>query len=148
MNFVLDASFALTWVLKDEATPQTDKVLDSLGRGAKAFVPALWRWEIANALLGIERRKRATQAEVQAHLLFFQSLPIDIDEMALNQAWSATQLLAQRHNLTSYDASYLELAIRRGLPLASLDGALQIASKSEKVSLHPHQDGSGRQARG
>ncbi len=137
MNFILDSSFALAWVLKDEATPATDRVLDSLGQGARAFVPALWRWEMGNALLNVERQKRATKAEVSRHLSLFEALPIEVDETALNQAWSATYLLAQKHRLTSYDAAYLELAMRRGLPLASLDGHLQTAAGLEKVELLP-----------
>jgi predicted nucleic acid-binding protein len=137
MNFIVDSSFALAWVMKDEAGPETDKILDSLGRGDKAFVPALWHWEIANALLGAEKRKRATKTEINAHLLLLRSLPIEVDEVAINQAWGATHWLAQQHALTSYDAAYLELAIRRGLPLATLDEALQAAVKIEKVPLLP-----------
>lgn len=140
MNFTVDASFALAWVLKDEATAATDKVLDSLGRGSKAFVPALWHWEIANALLGVERRKRATNAEVGRHLTLLQSYPIEIDEVAVHRAWAATHSLAQQYKLTSYDAAYLELAIRRGLPLASLDTDLLSAAKAEKIEVF---DGTG-----
>jgi predicted nucleic acid-binding protein len=137
VNFVVDASFALAWVLKDETTAETDKVLDSLGRGAKAFVPALWRWEIANGLLTVAKHKRATTTEVNGHLLRLRSLPIEIDETAPEQAWSLTHSLAQKHKLTSYDAAYLELAIRRGLPLATLDSDLIAAAKAEKVDLLP-----------
>ncbi|MGA2173668.1 MAG: type II toxin-antitoxin system VapC family toxin [Verrucomicrobiota bacterium] len=137
MNFVVDSSFALAWVLKDETTPETDKALDSLGQGAKAFVPALWRWEMANALLTVEKRKRATMTEVNGHLSLLRSLPIEMDETAPDQAWSITHSLAQKHKLTSYDAAYLELAIRRGLPLATLDSDLAAAAKAEKVELLP-----------
>ena len=137
MNFVVDSSFALAWVLKDETTPETDKALDSLGQGAKAFVPALWRWEMANALLTVEKRKRATMTDINSHLSLLRSLPIEIDEAAPDQAWSITHSLAQKHKLTSYDAAYLELAIRRGLPLATLDSDLAAAAKAEKVELLP-----------
>ena len=137
MNFVLDSSLALAFVLKDEATAQTDKVLDSFGQGAKACAPPLWRWEVANVLLMSERRKRITQAEAHRHLTLLKSLPIEIDDAALDQAWSATLLLAQKHKLTSYDAAYLELAIRRGVALGSLDGELRAAAKAEKVPLLP-----------
>jgi predicted nucleic acid-binding protein len=135
MSFVLDSSFAVTWVLKDEATPATDKALDSLGQGAKAFVPALWWWEVGNVFLSVERAKRATKPEISAHMLLFRSLPIEVDEVALSQAWGATHLLAQKYSLTSYDAAYLELAIRHGLPLASLDEDLRDAARAEKVAL-------------
>jgi predicted nucleic acid-binding protein len=137
MNFAVDSSFALAWVFKDETTPETDKVLDSLGQGAKALVPALWRWEIANALLTAEKRKRATMAELNGHLLLLRSLPIEVDETAHDQAWNVTHSLAQKHKLTSYDAAYLELAIRRGLPLATLDSDLVAAAKVENVHLLP-----------
>jgi predicted nucleic acid-binding protein len=135
MNFVMDASLAMAWVMKDEATVETDRILDSLGRGAKALVPALWRWEIANGLLNVERRKRATRVEVGRHLRLLKSLPIEIDEAAVHEALAGTHVLAQKHKLTSYDASYLELARRRGLPLASLDNELQAAAKVEKVEV-------------
>ena len=137
MNFIVDSSMALAWVMRDESGPETDKVLDSLGRGAKAFVPALWHWEIANGLLNVERQKRATKTEINGHILLLQTLPIEVDEAAIDQAWGATHLLAQRHKLTSYDASYLELAIRRGLPLATLDNDLAAAAKLEKIPLLP-----------
>ena len=135
MNFVVDPSYAMAWVLKDEATSETNKILISLGQGSKAFAPALWRWEIANALLNVEKRNRATKAEVGKHMNLLKSYPIEIDEAAVDQAWAATHLLAQKHKLTSYDASYLELAIRRGLPLASLDAELQVAAKAENVEV-------------
>ncbi len=135
MSFALDASFALAWVLEDEASAQTDQVLDSLGTGAKAFVPALWRWEIVNALLSVERRQRAAHAEIAGHIQFFRSLPIEVNEACLEQVWSATHLLAQKHKLTSYDAAYLDLAMRRSLPLATQDDQLREAAEAEGVRL-------------
>ncbi len=137
MNFVADCSMAMAWLLKDEATTATDEVLDSLGHGAKAIVPALWRWEVSNVLLMAERRKRATKSEVNSHLSLLGSLPIEHDEVATGRAWRETHALAQKHKLTSYDAAYLELAVRRGLPLASLDTALRDAARAEKVELLP-----------
>ena len=137
MNFVLDSSLALSFVLKDETTAQTDQVLDSFGQGAKAFVPALWRWEVANALLMAERRKRLAPADVHRHLTQLNSLPIEVDDAALDQAWTATQLLAQQHKLSSYAAAYLEIAIRRAVALGSLDRELRAAAKAEKVFLFP-----------
>lgn len=137
MNFVLDSSLGLAFVLADEATTATDKVLDSLGKGAKAFVPALWRWEIGNALLMAQRRKRLVPAEVHRHLALLAALPIEPDEGAFEEAWTATLLLAQKHKLTCYDAAYLELALRSGIALATLDADLRSAAKSEKVALLP-----------
>lgn len=137
MNFVADCSIAMAWLLKDEATEETDEVLDLLGRGASAVVPALWRWEVSNVLLMAERRRRITKGEVNSHLSLLGSLPIVPDEMATNQAWNSTYLLAQKHGLTSYDAAYLEVALRRGLPLASLDSQLRQAAKAEKLDVLP-----------
>ena len=135
MNFALDSSFALAWVLQDEATPRADQALQLLGQGAKAFIPALWRWEVANALWNVARRKRATASAVNEHLLLLQSLPIEVDAASLELAWTATSLLARRHKLSIYDAAYLELALRRGLPLASFDSELASAAKVEGVAL-------------
>ena len=139
MNFVVDSSMALAWVMRDEAGSETDKVLDLLGRGGRAFVPAIWHWEIANALLSVERQKRATKMEINRHLSLFRSLPITVDEVAINQAWGVTHLLAQQHRLTSHDAAYLEMAVRLGLPLATLDQDLVAAAQTEKVQLLPRE---------
>ncbi len=137
MNFVQDASLALAFVLNDEATPATDKVLDSLGQGAKAYVPALWWWEVANVLLLAERRNRVTSAEAHRHWVRLKALPIEVDLAASDEAWTATLSLAKKHQLTIYDAAYLEMAIRRDLPLGSLDLKLRSAAKSDQVPLLP-----------
>ena len=137
MNFVLDSSLTMAFVLQDEASPATDTILDSFGQGAKAFSPALWRWEVGNVLLMAERRKRITQAESHRHLTSLQSLPVELDDNAWREAWNTTLLLARSHQLTLYDAAYLELAIRRGVPLGSLDTDLRKAAKAEGVKLLP-----------
>jgi predicted nucleic acid-binding protein len=137
LNFVLDSSLAMAFVLADEATAETDKILDTLGQGAKAFTPALWRWEVGNVLLMAERRKRITAAQSSRHLAALQALPVETDEDASREAWNAGLLLARKHHLSLYDASYLELAIRRGVPLGSLDAELRKAAKAEGVKLLP-----------
>lgn len=137
MSFVVDCSVAMAWVLKDEATLVTDQLLDRFGSGVTAYVPSQWRWEVSNVLLSAERKKRLTKAEAHAHLAHLDELPIECDAASPTQAWNTTHALAQRHRLTSYDAAYLELAIRRGIPLASLDSALRAAAKLEKVAVLP-----------
>jgi predicted nucleic acid-binding protein len=137
MNFVLDSSLALAFVFQDEATLATDLVLDSFGHGARAFVPALWRWEVSNALLMAERRKRIDQADAHRHLDHLKSLPIEVDVAAFDQVWAATHRLAQKHHLSSYDAAYLEMAIRHGISLGSMDRGLRAAARKEKVPLLP-----------
>ena len=137
MSFVLDSSLSLAFLFSDEATPETDEVLDSLGEGAKACAPALWRWEVGNALLMAERRKRITAAESTRHLASLQALPVECDENAWRETWNAAFLLARKHKLTLYDAAYLELAVRRGIALGSLDMELRKAGKSEGAKLLP-----------
>lgn len=137
MNFVVDSSLALTWVLADEATPETDELVDSFGAGAKAYAPHLWVWEIVNVLLSIERSKRAVKPVLASALGRFRSLPIELDSEATERAFDVTRELAQKHRLTSYDAAYLELALRLGLPLATLDRDLRLAAKAESVPVLP-----------
>ncbi len=127
----------MAFVLKDEATVETDKVLDGLGQSANAFAPALWRWEVANGLLMAERRKRIFPADCNRHLTELYALPVETDGNASQEAWNASLLLARKHSLTIYDAAYLELAIRQGVALGSLDTALRKAAKSEGVKLLP-----------
>jgi predicted nucleic acid-binding protein len=127
----------MAWVFQDEATEFTNNVRRSLGTGVKALAPALWWWEVANVILAAERTKRLSAEDARQHLSLLRSLPIEIDDQSVSQAWSTTMLLARTHKLTSYDASYLELALRRGLPLASLDKQLRSAAKIEKVSVLP-----------
>jgi predicted nucleic acid-binding protein len=141
VTFVLDSSLALAFVLEDEATPESDALLESLGHGAVAEVPALWRWEVANGLLMAERRNRITSAENHRHLAHLKALPIEVDAAAFEEAWSGTHALARKHRLTIYDAAYLEAAIRHGVALGSLDSGLRAAAKAEKVPLLPEKSG-------
>ena len=137
MNLVLDSSLALTFVLEDETTPESDAILDSLGNGAVAHVPALWCWEVANGLLMAERRNRITSAESHRHLAHLKALPIEVDASAFEEAWSGTHALARKHKLSICDAAYLEAAIRHGVALGSLDNGLRAAAKAEQVPLLP-----------
>ncbi len=137
MTFVLDASLTMAFVFQDEANAQTDKILDGFGQDTEAITPALWRWDVGNVLLMAERRRRITAAESHRHLTSLQTLPVETDEHASREAWNAGLFLARGHKLTLYDAAYLELAIRRGVPLGSLDRELRHAAKAEGVRLLP-----------
>jgi len=139
VTFVLDSSLAMAFVFEDEASPKTDRVLDDLGVGDEAVTPSLWQWEVGNALLMAERRKRITAVDTNRHLAALQALPISADENAFKEAWTASLLLARAHKLTLYDAAYLELAIRLGVPLGSLDTELRKAAKAEGVKLLPEE---------
>ena len=125
-RFVLDASLTLTWAFTNEATPFTAHVLDSL-KTTHAVTPALWPFEVTNALLDAERRGRINAVQQVEFLERLRLLPIHIEHRPA--AWLGHQKLplARTHRLTAYDAAYLELAIREGLPLATLDGDLRKA---------------------
>jgi predicted nucleic acid-binding protein len=132
-GFVLDCSVSLAWCFPDEHAPYPQSVLDSLTATAAA-VPSLWFLEVANALLVGERRGRCTTADIATWLNFLAALPIHTDTETIARAWSDTLQLARTHNLSAYDASYLELALRRGLPLAALDGKLKTAASAAGVA--------------
>lgn len=128
-EFVLDCSATVPWVFASEATKATDAMLDALAGGAKAWVPALWHLELANVLLGARRRNRIDQAGIEKFLSVLRVYDIEVDPETVTVAWSKTLALANSSGLSVYDAAYLELALRRGLPLASLDAALRTAIK-------------------
>ena len=94
-----------------------------------------WPLEVDNALLMGERRKRSTEADTIKWTGILASLPIAIDGETNSHAWSDTLSLARGHHLSAYDAAYLELAIRRGLPLATIDGKLRTAAQAVGVAL-------------
>ena len=133
-GFVLDNSIVMAWSFEDEVNEYADAVLERLAE-TRAIVPALWPLEVANALLMGERRKRSTEAETLKWTGILRSLPIVIDSETNSHAWSDTLNLAHGHHLSAYDAAYLELAIRRGLPLATLDGKLRTAAEAVGVAV-------------
>lgn len=133
--FVLDNSIVMAWSFADETSAYADAVLDSLA-ASRTIVPVLWPLEVANALLMGERRKRSTEAETIRWVGILKRLPIVIDDETNTRAWSDTIALARGHKLSAYDAAYLELAIRRRLPLATLDALLKAAATAIGVSLY------------
>ena len=134
MSLVLDSSAALAWIYADEITPAIRQVFDLL-RENGAWVPSLWRLEVANILEMGVRRARHDVAFRDATLADLALLPINLDPETDRQAWGATLRLAERHRLTLYDAAYLELAQRLRLPLATLDSDLRAAASDESVTL-------------
>jgi len=132
MSLVLDCSVTLAWVYSDETTPAVRDVFDRLSQGG-AWVPALWRLEVANVLEMSVRRGRHGADFRDATLADLAQLPIHIDPDTDKQAWGETLRLAERHQLTLYDSAYLELSLRRNLPLATLDEDLARAARAEKV---------------
>ena len=136
MSFIVDNSVVLAWCFEDE---QTDGILALLDRvvEAGAVAPQLWPIEALNGLLTAERRGRIDR-EVRERLAgFLQDLPIRIDDETASGVWTTTAHLAAQHSLTAYDATYLELALRLGLPLATNDAALITAAKMVGAALLP-----------
>jgi predicted nucleic acid-binding protein len=131
-DFVLDASVAMAWCFEDETTPYTEAVLRRLTR-AGAVAAAIWPYEVANVLIGAERRGRVTQSQTIRFLELLRALPITVDEHGPAHAWGDVLALGRTHRLTAYDASYLELAARMDLPLASQDARLVQACQAVGV---------------
>ena len=132
--FVLDGSITMIWGFEDEADDYAEAILGRMP-DLQAHVPSLWPLEVANALLVGERRKRITPADTARFLAILDAFPITVDGETVAHAWADTMHLARAHNLSSYDASYLELAIRLGLPLAAQDGKLKTAAEAVGVPL-------------
>ncbi|HEY7152954.1 MAG TPA: type II toxin-antitoxin system VapC family toxin [Gemmataceae bacterium] len=125
--FVLDCSIAMAWFFRDEADAYAEAVQDALTK-AEAIVPATWPLEVVNTLVVGERRKRSTEAQATTWLSYLRTLPIVVDDETAMRAWGDTLSLARAHQLSAYDAAYLELVLRRGLPLATLDDKLKAAA--------------------
>lgn len=134
MSLVLDSSITLAWIYSDETTKAIREIESQVIREG-AWVPSLWRLEVANILEMGVRRGRHDAAFRDETLTDLALLPIDTDPETERHAWDATLRLAALHRLTVYDAAYLELARRRDLPLATLDRELRTAAKKEKLSM-------------
>jgi len=134
-GFVIDASATLPWCFAEEATPWTEGLLDRLQGGEEARVPAHWPIEVMNGLIMAVRRKRIDLERVARFAGDLAALPVRIERPHEPATWNAVVQLAAKHNLTIYDAAYLELAQRIGLPLATLDDDLRKAARAKGASL-------------
>ncbi len=134
VSIVIDASAALAWCFSDERTPESAALLDYVSvNGAK--VPQIWSLEVANALIVGQLRNRITEADASEQLENFNHLPIKIDGLTASMAWPGILSLARQHRLTTYDASYIELALRSQQPLATRDTAMIAAAKKLNVEI-------------
>jgi predicted nucleic acid-binding protein len=135
VRFVLDNSVTMRWFFGD-GKPQdlacAGKVLDAM-QEARALVPATWGLEVANVIAKAEEKALVTEARSGAFLEMLEDVDIEVDSTTFTHALSDTLQLARRYKLSSYDASYLELALRLGLPLATIDEDLQKAAKKAGV---------------
>ena len=132
--FVLDCSIAMAWLFNDEATPKTEALLTRLTTET-ALVPAWWCIEITNVLAMAERKGRITPTQSEAFIADLGKLGIEKDNEAPDRAFTYLLAMCRTHRLTSYDAIYLDLAVRRNMPLATLDDDLRKTAKKLCVRL-------------
>jgi predicted nucleic acid-binding protein len=116
-------------VFASEATPATEALLDDLANDGRAWVPALWHLEVANVMLGAQRRGKIDKAGAEKFMATLNAFDIEVDDETIPVAWTKTLALGEAYDLSAYDAAYLELALRKGLPLASLDRPLRSACR-------------------
>lgn len=128
MSFVLDTSITMAWLFEDETCKRSEEVLARF-EAERALVPDLWLLEVANVLLVGERKKRVAEAQSRRFVSLLNDLPIEIAPPTAQDVFGDTLSLAREHGLSSYDAAYLDLAIRRGVALATLDKKLQQTAK-------------------
>jgi predicted nucleic acid-binding protein len=134
VNFVLDASVALSWAFADERTDSSMEVLGHL-RESEAVTSAIWPLEVTNALLVAERRGRIEPAPSTRFCALLLELPIVVEPLERSRVFGDTRRLARIHGISSYDASYLAIAVRLGIPLATGDEALARAARDEGVEV-------------
>lgn len=133
---MLDASFAIAWVIESERTPLAMKYFDALSlKQSAALVPAIWPDELANVLVTLDRSKKIASNEVSTWIQTFQRLPIQIEPVSLRHSLEEVRVLAQAHRLTVYDARYLHLALLKNLPLATYDKQLIAVATEAGVDL-------------
>src|ERR1022692_2193095 len=129
-GIVIDASVTLAWCFPDEQTPTSLNVLDRLKTGEQALVPAFWSVEILNTLLLGERKGRIAPEQTKAFFDTLRVLNPILDYASLEQVTGPVQIICRDHRLTPYDALYVELALRSGYPLATLDQPQRQAATS------------------
>jgi predicted nucleic acid-binding protein len=135
MEAVLDCSLALAWALPDETSAGADRLLARASREDTFWVPALWWYELTNALTVAQRRRRLAAADVIRLIELYGALPIQTDTFLGRDAAWRLHALAMESTLSAYDAAYLELAQRRGLTLATLDQPLINAARKSGVKI-------------
>jgi predicted nucleic acid-binding protein len=134
-RFVVDNSVVMTWCFADEANDYADQVLDSLVQ-VQAVVPAIWPLEVGNVLLVAQRRQRLAPAAVPQFLAMLNQLNIQVEQESPQRMFTEILNLARECQLSTYDASYLDLAMRSGLPIATLDKALRKAALKMEVPIY------------
>jgi predicted nucleic acid-binding protein len=137
-DFVLDNSVAMRWHLESEKTTDqkySESVLQSLTY-SNAFVPNLCHLEAVNVLLGAEKMGDTSLGEIERFIAQLEDLPLYVDSLTANKSFSRTMALARAYKLSSYNAAYLELALRKGLSIATLDKGIVKAAKKADVGIY------------
>jgi predicted nucleic acid-binding protein len=132
---VVDASVALCWYFEDQKTAYTEAVFECLARGDVALVPAIWPLEVVNSLVVGARQKTISAAQLETFVADLKELPVEVDLEGVDRAYSSILRISRQHQLSSYDAAYLDLALVEGLPLATLDKNLRAAARRSGVKL-------------
>jgi predicted nucleic acid-binding protein len=135
-SFVLDASVTLAWCFEGQSSDYTEAVLQAVIEGNQAVVPAIWKLEVANALTVAERRKMIAPEKLAPFLHDLERLQITVDPEGMNFVFGDVLDLARRCQRSAYDASYLELASRKGLPLATRDEPLRAAARGMGIPVY------------
>ena len=133
-KFVVDNSVVMSWCFEDENCGYADAVLESLEEFT-AIVPSIWPLEVCNVLLVAERNKRLGANDSSQFIALLSELPIMVEQEPPSRMFNEIFTLAQKFGLSTYDASYLDLAIKRGVPIATLDNRLLSAAKQNNVSV-------------
>ncbi len=133
-SFVIDNSVVMSWCFKDEKNNYSDQILDKL-EFSTAIVPSIWPLEVGNVLLVAERKNRLIQADSIRFIALLTELPIVVEQESPGRMMNEIVNIARTYNLSTYDASYLDLAMRKGISIATLDKNLLKAAKQSKVSL-------------
>lgn len=131
-RFVLDNSIVMSWCFLDESDSYSDMILEKL-QETEAIVPSIWPLEVGNVLLVAERNKRLSEADSTRFIALLNELPIIVDQEAPERMLKEIFALAREHSISSYDASYLDLAMRYGLRIATSDKSILRAAKKSKV---------------
>jgi predicted nucleic acid-binding protein len=131
--FVADSSVAIAWAVPSQATDGSVSLLAGVSSGSAVVVPVLWAFEVSNSLLALWRRRVIQEEQYERARLDLAELDSIVDEEGPRLARETISALARKHSLSVYDAVYLELALRRELPLASRDSALNKAAKRAGV---------------
>ncbi len=135
MIFVLDCSVAISWCLQDEDNAYANAILNIISGVNQSIVPAFFWLEISNVMWVAERRNRNTREQNDTAITILQNLPIIVDSKSVTETITTTLNLARQYNLAVYDAAYLELAIREGLLLATIDEKLANTAKNLAILL-------------